>query len=217
MKRYLAVFAIALCVLLSGCATNESKADRLFDEGSYREALELYESLEPSDEISLKEADCRFWLFVEYAREKGGVTKDYPGKNYKVSVEARQDGNLKCRYESDLSVSSSGMLVELDLSISYHQAEAELQGRANTNIGYASLGEKGTGVLDLGTYSLGSQVKWDDYSASGMRIDGHATTSGKGLISDNSSDVRSLVSGIKDILIESGTSATLSDLGFEKC
>lgn len=79
------------------------------------------------------------------------------------------------------------------------------------------MSEKGTGVLDLGTYSLGSQVKWDDYSASGMRIDGHATTSGKGLISDNSSDVRSLVSGIKDILIESGTGATLSDLGFGKC
>lgn len=60
MKRCLVVFAMALCVLLCGCATNESKADKLFDEGSYREALELYESLEPSDEISLKEADCRF-------------------------------------------------------------------------------------------------------------------------------------------------------------
>lgn len=53
MRRCLAVFAMVLCVLLSGCATNESKADKLFDEGSYREALELYESLEPSDEISL--------------------------------------------------------------------------------------------------------------------------------------------------------------------
>lgn len=54
MKRYLAVFAIALCVLLSGCATNESKADRLFDEGSYREALELYESLDPLMKLALK-------------------------------------------------------------------------------------------------------------------------------------------------------------------
>lgn len=217
MKRCLIALMTMLCVVLCGCATNESKADNLFDEGSYQEALEIYESLESSDEINSKESDCRYWLFSEYVREKGGVTKNYSGKYYKVSVEARENGDLKCRYESDISAGSSSMLTELALSISYHQTEAELQGRANTNIGYASLSEKGTGVLDLGTYSLGSQVKWDDYSAGGMRVDGHATTSGKGGISNNSSDLRNLISGVKDILAESGTNATLSDLGFVKC
>ena len=69
MKRCLIALMTMLCVVLCGCATNESKADNLFDEGSYQEALEIYESLESSDEINSKESDCRYWLFSELLGE----------------------------------------------------------------------------------------------------------------------------------------------------
>ena len=68
----IAVVAIAAMAtaLFMMALSPQAKADKLYEEGSYAEAMEIYQTLDHSDGIDAKISDCRYNLSFRQAGKK---------------------------------------------------------------------------------------------------------------------------------------------------
>ena len=59
-----AVVAIVAVVLSMTIFSPQTKADKLYEQGSYAEALEAYMAIDDEDKNGAKMSGCRYWMFV---------------------------------------------------------------------------------------------------------------------------------------------------------
>lgn len=95
-------------------------------------------------------------------------------------------------------------------SITIHKGDtsADYSASCKAKILGKTINETGSGKLDLPSYTYGKEITFDDYENTG-------TVTGTTLIKKNSSTVAKMIQkGLIGALQESGTDATLADLGF---
>lgn len=226
MKRIaVAVSAAILAVVLSACGQSElQQADELYDEGSYREALEIYESLGGSDggDVEEKIVDCKRWLFVDYARDRGEIKTDHTVSDSSTlentKVVARDTGDIEVFYERWDTPFGTWTNTKYEIVIPYEGSEAEVTGYCMLSNSGARAEQNGTGTLDMGLYTAGDDVDWDDYDDTATTRSGllGETSLGVNVLNFNGNQIELMLNDLSDVLAKSGTGLTLKDLGFEK-
>ena len=203
-----AVAAVAV-VLYMTMFSPQARADRLYKEGSYVEALELYQSIGQTDKNDDKMSDCRYNMFVSYLMEKGPYeTSDSSGNAW--TVEGYANGDIKCSLSGAVAGNQYGGL-ESSWVITIHRGSttADLNVSEKMKILGQSLSETGSGKIDLPSYTYGKDIVFDTYSNTG-------TTAGSSLIKSNSGCVSKMIQkGFSGAADWSKTGVTLADLGFE--
>lgn len=208
------IAVLALC--LAGCGENQlDKANKLLEEGSYQEALDIYSALDDQESVVAQVSQCKYFLLVNYIRDKGTITKDYSSESATVKIEARESGDIKLTFSNDFGSNGGKMGTTLATTISYGNTEAPIQGNYDFNLMGVYQQEKAEGILDLGTYRYGQNISWDSYDTSGSTIQGTATKPGLNFLSDVADETKTMIRGLHAVTQESGTDVSLSDIGFK--
>lgn len=204
----IAIAAIAIFALSSTVFSPQTKANQLYEEGSYAEALEIYETLESSEEIEAKISDCHYWLFVDYLLDNGTYkTHDSAGS---YTVEAFSNGDIKC--SRNVEGSGYGASVNGQWTIVIHHGETNADFTASNSIQIlrATTHETGSGTIDLPSYTYGKEITYDDLQSSG--------TTAVSSISPNADVVTTMIKtgfqGAINKSVSANTKVTLADLGF---
>ena len=148
------VMAVAM-VLYATILSPQAKADRLYKEGSYAEALELYQSIGQTDKNDVKMSDCWYNMFVSCLMENGPYkTSDSSGNTW--AVEGYANGDIKCSLSGAVVGNQYGGL-ESSWVITIHPGSttADLNASAKMKILGQSLSETGSGKIDLSSYTYG--------------------------------------------------------------
>ncbi len=217
-----AVFIIAF--VLYSTLTPQGKADSLYREGSYAEALKLYQSVNNNDQYADKISNCRYQLFLSYLL-KGAYTYSNKQEGYADSseddytVKGSPNGDITCTYIDRYisyyrSEDSTGReTARWTLTIHFDKTDAVLSASAYSNFTYSSkkrFSETGSGKLKLSSYTYDTKPTYDDYSTD---CDTTFDSIIKGDYAD--ADIAKMIKeGLAPALEASGTGATLADLGF---
>ena len=137
--RFVRIFLLAaiatLMVCLVGCGENRlEKANKLLEEKAYREALDIYSTLDDQESVASQMSQCKYFLLVNYIRDEGTITKDYSSESAKVKVEARENGEIKLTFSNDFGANGGKMGTTLAAAISYGNTEAPIQGSYDFNL-----------------------------------------------------------------------------------
>ena len=206
----IAIVAIAAitATLFMTVLSPQAKADKLYEKGSYAEAMEIYQTLDRSDEIDAKMSDCRYNLFVNHLVVDGPY-KTTEGEGVTWTVEGYANGDIKCslqqKYNGGVTAGSEASYI---ITIHHGSTTADFSASEKIKILSQSMNESGSGKLDLPSYSYGKDITLDSYSNTG-------TTAGGSLIKSNGSVVTKMIQkGLKGALNARAGGAMLSDLGF---
>lgn len=202
-----AVVAVTIVAILGVLVLSpQAKADRLYEQGSYAEALEAYKAL-GSDENAAKMSDCRYQTFLGYLLSAGPYKTSQGDVTW--TVEGYSDGGIKCSLSGNVAEASYvGFDEQWSITIHHGETSADYSASCKAKILGRTINETGSGKLDLPSYTYGKEITFDDYENTG-------TTTGTTLIKKNSSTVAKMIQkGLLGALGESGTEATLADLGF---
>ena len=206
----IAVAAVAAitAILFMTVLSPQAKADRLYEEGSYAEAMEIYQTLDRSDEIDAKMSDCRYNLFVSHLVADGPY-KTTEGESVAWTVEGYANGDIKCSLQQKYNGGvTAGNEMSYIITIHHGSTTADFSASEKIKILGQSMNESGSGKLDLPSYSYGKDVTLDSYSNTG-------TTAGASMIKSNGGVVTKMIQkGLKGALNARAGGATLSDLGF---
>lgn len=185
----------------------QAKADKLYEEGSYAEAMEIYQTLDRSDEIDAKISDCRYNLFVSHLVTDGPY-KTTEGEGVTWTVEGYANGDIKCSLQEKYNGGvTAGNEMSYIITIHHGSTTADFSASEKIKILGQSMNESGSGKFDLPSYSYGKDITLDSYSNTG-------TTAGASMIKSNGSVVSKMIQkGLKGALNARG-GATLADLGF---
>ena len=203
----LAVVAIAAAAILGMSAFSpQAKADKLYEQGSYAEALEAYEQV-GSDNNAAKMSDCRYQLFLGYLLSDGPYKTSQGEVTW--TVEGYSNEDIKCSLSGNVAEKSYvGFDEQWSITIHKGDTSADYSASCKAKILGKTINETGSGKLDLPSYTYGKEITFDDYENTG-------TVTGTTLIKKNSSTVAKMIQkGLIGALQESGTDATLADLGF---
>jgi hypothetical protein len=202
-----AVVAIVAVVLSMTVFSPQTKADKLYEQGSYAEALEAYTAIGDEDKNGAKMSDCRYWMFVNWLLAEGPY-KTSEGDNT-WTVEGFTNGDIKVSLSGSVSGSTyAGMDDSWVIAIHHGQTSAEFSASCKVKLLSKISNETGSGKIDLPSYTYGKVVTLDDYEASG-------NFAGSSFIRSNSGAVSMMIQkGLVGALTSSGTGTTLSDLGF---
>ena len=205
----IAVVAVAAitATLFMTVLSPQAKADRLYEEGSYVEAMEIYQTLDRSDEIDAKMSDCRYNLFVSHLVTDGPykTTEGY----VTWTVEGYANGDIKCSLQEKYNGGvTAGNEMSYIITIHHGSTTADFSASEKIKILSQSMNESGSGKLDLPSYSYGKDITLDSYSNTG-------TTAGASMIKSNGSVVSKMIQkGLKGAISARAAGATLADLGF---
>lgn len=216
--------SIALVCCLFGCSDSKlEQADELYEQGSYSEALEIYESLgsQVDEETQEKIKDCNFWLFIDYVRSHGKIktshTVDGSSTMTDTVIEARESGEIIVSYEQWDTPSGTWTNTQYTFSIPYKASEAEVTGYCKISNSGAIAEQKASGVLDLGTYKQGDNVKLEITSDDARSRSGLINTSlGLDMFAYNSSIFEIMITDLQTAISDSGVDLTIEALGFKK-
>lgn len=211
IKKLIAIAAAAaafvIAVILSLTAFSpQAKADRLYKQGSYAEALETYKSINSkSNEAKMK--DCRYWLFVDYLLAEGPFRTSEGGVTW--TVEGFSNGDIKASVSGDVTGNYNvGMEQSWVVTVHHNETSADFSASEKWKVLYRTMSESGSGKIDLPSYCFGKEITLDEYENSG-------TTAGVSFIKSNSGVVSKMIQkGIRGALAASGTDTSLADLGF---
>lgn len=207
----IAVVAVAAitATLFMTVLSPQAKADRLYEEGSYAEAMEIYQALDRSDGIDAKMSDCRYNLFVSHLVTDGPY-KTTEGEGVTWTVEGYANGDIKCSLQEQYNGGvTAGNEMSHIITIHHGSTTADFSASQKIKILGQSMNESGSGKLDLPSYSYGKDVTLDSYSNTG-------TTAGASMIKSNGSVVSKMIQkGLKGALNARAGGATLADLGFK--
>lgn len=205
----IAVVAIAAMAtaLFMMALSPQAKADKLYEEGSYAEAMEIYQTLDRSDEIDAKMSDCRYNLFVSHLVTDGPykTTEGYAT----WTVEGYANGDIKCSLQEKYNGGvTAGNEMSYIITIHHGSTTADFSASEKIKILSQSMNESGSGKLDLPSYSYGKDITLDSYSNTG-------TTAGASMIKSNGSVVSKMIQkGLKGAISARAAGATFADLGF---
>lgn len=214
--------AIAVALGVSACS-GEQKADELFENGDYQEALEAYEGLEATEDIQEKMNECRVYLAAEYIRSQGEIVVNLPmtelsADRNKVIVEGTKDGGFILTYHYEDFNFDSQVATEVDykMEIPHNEPMANLSGEITYTTIRAKATQTGTGTFDIGTYDYGDTIEWDETTDTAQTSLGINTYLGVGVIDYNASTVEEIVKALRTALIQTSTGCTLQMVGFEQ-
>lgn len=200
-----AAFVIAVILSLT-VFSPQAKADRLYKQGSYAEALETYKTINSkSNETKVK--DCRYWLFVDYLLTAGPFKTSEGGVTW--AVEGFSNGNIKVSVSGDVTGNYNvGMESSWVITIHHGETSADFSASEKWKVFYRTMSDSGSGKIDLPSYYFGKEITLDEYENSGA-------TAGVSFIKSNSGVVSKMIQkGIRSALAASGTDTSLADLGF---
>ena len=200
-----AAFVIAVILSLT-VFSPQAKADRLYKQGSYAEALETYKTINSkSNETKMK--DCRYWLFVDYLLTAGPFKTSEEGVTW--TVEGFSNGDIKVSVSGDVTGNYNvGMESSWVITIHHGETSADFSASEKWKVFYRTMSDSGSGKIDLPSYYYGKEITLDEYENSG-------TTAGVSFIKSNSGVVSKMIQkGIRGALAASGTDTSLADLGF---
>lgn len=203
-----AVVAIVAVALSQTVFSPLAKADKLYESGSYAEALEIYKTVDESDDVNAKIRNCRYNLFIDYLAEHG----PYKTSDSDVTwiVEGYSNGDIKCSVQSQVSGSAAvGSDSSWVMTIHKDSTTADLSASEKIKILSQSINETASGKIDLPSYTYGKNITMDSYSNSG-------TTAGTSLVKSNSGVVKKMIQkGILGAISWCPVQElTLSDIGF---
>lgn len=202
------IVIVIVIVLAMTVFSPENKADRLFEQESYAEALKIYDSLASSDSIEAKKSQCRYFMFVEYLQAKGPYKTQESDVGWRI--EGYGNGDIKCSVSTNFTEESYvGFQYDIIMTIHYDNTSADLSGSFKMKVLSSIASENASGKLDLPSYTYGKNITWDSYSNTG------STTNS--FLKSNSGTIQKIIqTGLKPALNASGTGATLKDLGFKQ-
>ena len=202
-----AVAAFVIAAILSLTVFSpQAKADKLYKQGSYAEALETYKTINSkSNETKMK--DCRYWLFVDYLLTAGPFKTSEGGVTW--TVEGFSNGDIKVSVSGDVTGNYNvGMESSWVITIHHGETSANFSASEKWKVFYRTMSDSGSGKIDLPSYYFGKEITLDEYENSG-------TTAGVSFIKSNSGVVSKMIQkGIRGALAASGTDTSLADLGF---
>lgn len=229
LKIGVAVATAVLTLCLVGCGESpEEKADTLYENNSYKEALEIYNTLDNKDDdaVSSKISDCQFWLFINYVRDKGSVTIERSDHSTALpkstKIEARENGDIKLTYiDSDYTSFSSqntgvANTTTYNMLIPHQGKEADVNGTYKTTTSGANATQTAKGILDIGTYRMGDTIIWDDYNDSASTSRGLNAMLGINMLESNGKDIQAMINDLSNCLTKSSTGCKLKTIGFDK-
>ena len=205
---------------LAGCGSGKlQEADDLFENEEYAEALAIYDGFETTEEIEEKKSQCRFWLFIEYLRDEGGVdssTHDFKGNYYETSVEASKNGDIRIFYHEYTVVSGPDTSNEYVIDISREEGTADVSGIYElTDPSSGTAKQTGTGSFDIGNYTYGDSMAWDSTTDAVTLHDGTQSALGMDVISSTSGTVvGKAIETLVEVVEDSDTGCTMADIGF---
>ena len=152
-------------------------------------------------------SDCRYQTFLSYLLSAGPYKTSQGDVTW--TVEGYSDGDIKCSLSGNVAEASYvGFDEQWSLTIHHGETSADYSASCKAKILGRTINETGSGKLDLPSYAYGKEITFDDYENTG-------TTTGTTLIKKNSGAVAKMIQkGLLGALGESGTEATLADLGF---
>ncbi len=203
----IALVAIVAVALSTTAFSPQTKADKLYEQGSYAEALEAYTAIGDEDKNGAKMSDCRYWMFVNWLLAEGPYKTSQGEVTW--TVEGYSNGDIKCSLDGDIAEKSYvGMDEQWTMTVHHSETSADLSATCKVKILGRTINESGTGKIDLPSYAYDREITFDDYENTG-------TTTGTSVIKSNSGTVSKMIQkGLLGALSASGTGATLSDLGF---
>ena len=203
----IALVAIVAVALSTTAFSPQTKADKLYEQGSYAEALEAYTAIGDEDKNGAKMSGCRYWMFVNWLLAEGPYKTSQGEVTW--TVEGYSNGDIKCSLDGDIAEKSYvGMDEQWTMTVHHSETSADLSATCKVKILGRTINESGTGKIDLPSYAYDREITFDDYENTG-------TTTGTSVIKSNSGTVSKMIQkGLLGALSASGTGATLSDLGF---
>ncbi len=216
------VAALIIAFVLSAFSP-QSRADGLYKDGSYAEALKLYQSVNDNDQYADKISNCRYQLFLNYLlkstyRDKWESTENTESNDARAfyTVEGSSNGDITCSYIWYFEDSSDRWTYETTdkwtLTIHFGKTDADFSASYLLRTYRGDFNEEGSGKLKLSSYTYDTKPTYDDYDYS---TSGNETYDSeiKGYHADR--DIaRMIKEGLAPALEASGTGATLADLGF---
>ena len=125
------------------------------------------------------------------------------------TVEGYSNGDIKYSLGGNVAEKSHvGFDKQWYITIHKGETSADYSASCKAKVLGKTINETGSGKLNLPSYTYGKEITFDDYENTG-------TVTGTTLIKKNSSTVAKMIQkGLIGALRESGTDATLADLGF---
>lgn len=197
----LCAVVLGLVIVLPSILTNV-----LISSGNYSSALQIAESIPWVTGRKEKMSECHYGLFLDYLVENGGYST---GSEPEWKVVGYEGGDIVCTVDVNSSESLyASSQVSLVLTIHRGESTADLTGSSKVRVLYQTIEENASGRLNLSSYNYGDEAAWDNYSNTG-------TAAGTMLKKNGGMLEKIIRNGLQGALTESGTGATLADLGFE--
>ena len=135
-----------------------------------------------------------------------------------TKVVARDTGDIEVFYERWDTPFGTWTNTKYEIVIPDEGSEAEVTGYCMLSNSGARAEQNGTGTLDMGLYTAGDDVDWDDYDDTATTRSGllGETSLGVNVLNFNGNQIELMLNDLSDVLAKSGTGLTLKDLGFEK-
>lgn len=193
---------LGLIVVLPSILTNV-----LLGSKNYSAALQIAKSVpwvSGREEII---SECHYGLFSDYLVKNGGYST---GGSPEWKVVSYDNGDIVCTVDGNKVISLNAS-VQVSLVLTIHRGEptADFTGSSKIRVLNQTIEENASGRLNLSSYNYGDEAAWDNYSNTG-------TTAGTILKKNGRMLEKIIRNGLQGALTESGTGATLADLGFKK-
>lgn len=181
-------------------------ANVLLGSKNYSAALQIAESVpwvSGREEII---SECHYGLFSDYLVKNGDYST---GGIPEWKVVGYDNGDIVCTADVNTSESLyASSQVSLVLTIHRGESTADLTGSSKVRVLNQTIEENASGRLNLSSYNYGDEAAWDNYSNTG-------TAAGTMLQKNGGMLEKIIRNGLQGALAESGTGATLADLGFK--
>ena len=215
----LGLFGVVGALSTAGCGPDKEKeADELFEDEQYEEALEIYEELDSTDEIEEKIASCRFWLFVEYARSDGKIdisTTNDTGALVQYTIEARSNGDIRLFSRESYLQETPRSTYEYTIDIEHGEELADISANYEmTDVTLGVVNQTAEGIFDIGTYSYGDSINWDETTDNVTLNSGTQSVLGFSMLSNCGPSITFMIEQLAAALERSGSGCTLQDIGF---
>ncbi len=244
MKTTMKILAISLvsafaACCITGCGPTElDNANELYEEGSYQEALAIYESIENPDEDTIsKMDDCKWWEFVNYVRNSKEITIN--GTKQPVSdtlieftITASQDGSVSVERFTQKASTASVIESKLTVSIPFQASVADVSGEYEEEGFGADYGmvagmslrfepsnflQQAEGKLDMALYTYGDEIEWETDTNQYQEGSQPTTTNmGRDELDNNKDAFADTIKALGEAMTDSNTGCTLKIAGFDK-
>lgn len=214
MKKFLSVvLALSMLFALSACGAKSKyqKGVEALNNGQYSEAREIFAEITDYEDSAEKYRLAGFGMFKDYVEDKG----ELPLENLSNGKITTSENGLIISMGSGKSTDAVYFSWQMEVLPDSNMANVTVESKID-GLGALAI-EKGKGQIDISSYNSGDEIKLDDYTIEGHKVDGSPLNSdfeGTGLIGLNNK-LGDAISAVKALLSESGLDVTIDDIGFK--